>query len=722
MQKLLALAKTKFSEHDFQCVEYALDFAVKAHEGQLRMSGEPYINHPIQTAIILLNLGMDTATVISAILHDVLEDTKVSEGEVKQKFGEQILSLVIGVTKISKIRYTSEKEAQAENIRKLFFAMAEDIRVLIIKLADRLHNMRTLDYIGKEKQQRIALETLEIYAPLAGRLGISSFKTELEDLCMKYLYPKEFQELSNAIELKREERMGFVNKIALDIEQQLKELNIKGEVKGRPKHFYSIFKKMKSTDKTLDQIYDLIAVRVIVETLSDCYTMLGLIHSIWRPVPGRFKDYIAMPKPNMYQSLHTTVVSNFGTTFEIQIRTYEMNNVAEYGIAAHWMYKEGEKQDDDYASKLSWVKEMMEVQADLKDSVEFMETLKLDVLSNEIYVFSPKGDVFNLPRGANCIDFAYAVHSAVGNKCVGAKINNKIVPLGTPLNNGDIIEILTQANSKGPSRDWLKIAKTASARAKIRSFFKKAMQDENIKLGKEMMEKEAKHRGYALSDLLVPGWVKLIQERYSFSSLDDIYASIGYGGITTNQILLKLIDFYKKDQATKEAVIITDSTQEIERRPAPRRHSSGILIEGFDDFLIRISKCCNPVPGDEIIGYVSRGRGVSVHRKDCPNMRNIEEGRIISAEWALDADSSFIASIRIDAQNRSGLLNKITSVISAEKLQIASVNARARNKGSQDAIILLAIEIKELAQLGHLITKLKAIEGVYDVYRDSKVH
>jgi len=722
MQKLLALAKTKFSEHDYQCVEYALEFAVKAHQGQLRMSGEPYINHPIQTAIILLNLGMDTATVISAILHDVLEDTKVSEGEVKQKFGEQILSLVIGVTKISKIRYTSEKEAQAENIRKLFFAMAEDIRVLIIKLADRLHNMRTLDYIGKEKQQRIALETLEIYAPLAGRLGISSFKTELEDLCMKYLYPKEFQELSNAIELKREERMGFVNKIALDIEQQLKELNIKGEVKGRPKHFYSIFKKMKSTDKTLDQIYDLIAVRVIVETLSDCYTMLGLIHSIWRPVPGRFKDYIAMPKPNMYQSLHTTVVSNFGTTFEIQIRTYEMNNVAEYGIAAHWMYKEGEKQDDDYASKLSWVKEMMEVQADLKDSVEFMETLKLDVLSNEIYVFSPKGDVFNLPRGANCIDFAYAVHSAVGNKCVGAKINNKIVPLGTPLNNGDIIEILTQANSKGPSRDWLKIAKTASARAKIRSFFKKAMQDENIKLGKEMMEKEAKHRGYALSDLLVPGWVKLIQERYSFSSLDDIYASIGYGGITTNQILLKLIDFYKKDQATKEAVIITDSTQEIERRPAPRRHSSGILIEGFDDFLIRISKCCNPVPGDEIIGYVSRGRGVSVHRKDCPNMRNIEEGRIISAEWALDADSSFIASIRIDAQNRSGLLNKITSVISAEKLQIASVNARARNKGSQDAIILLAIEIKELAQLGHLITKLKAIEGVYDVYRDSKVH
>ncbi len=722
MQKLLALAKTKFSEHDYQCVEYALEFAVKAHQGQLRMSGEPYINHPIQTAIILLNLGMDTATVISAILHDVLEDTKVSEGEVKQKFGEQILSLVIGVTKISKIRYTSEKEAQAENIRKLFFAMAEDIRVLIIKLADRLHNMRTLDYIGKEKQQRIALETLEIYAPLAGRLGISSFKTELEDLCMKYLYPKEFQELSNAIELKREERMGFVNKIALDIEQQLKELNIKGEVKGRPKHFYSIFKKMRSTDKTLDQIYDLIAVRVIVETLSDCYTMLGLIHSIWRPVPGRFKDYIAMPKPNMYQSLHTTVVSNFGTTFEIQIRTYEMNNVAEYGIAAHWMYKEGEKQDDDYASKLSWVKEMMEVQADLKDSVEFMETLKLDVLSNEIYVFSPKGDVFNLPRGANCIDFAYAVHSAVGNKCVGAKINNKIVPLGTPLNNGDIIEILTQANSKGPSRDWLKIAKTASARAKIRSFFKKAMQDENIKLGKEMMEKEAKHRGYALSDLLVPGWVKLIQERYSFSSLDDIYASIGYGGITTNQILLKLIDFYKKDQATKEAVIITDSTQEIERRPAPRRHSSGILIEGFDDFLIRISKCCNPVPGDEIIGYVSRGRGVSVHRKDCPNMRNIEEGRIISAEWALDADSSFIASIRIDAQNRSGLLNKITSVISAEKLQIASVNARARNKGSQDAIILLAIEIKELAQLGHLITKLKAIEGVYDVYRDSKVH
>jgi guanosine-3',5'-bis(diphosphate) 3'-pyrophosphohydrolase len=722
MQRLLALAKNKFSEHDYQCVVYALEFAEKAHEGQNRLSGELYITHPIETAIILLELGMDPSTVISAILHDVLEDTKVSEGELKQKFGEQILNLVIGVTKISKIRYTSEKEAQAENIRKLFFAMAQDIRVLLIKLADRLHNMRTLNFLSEEKQQRIALETLEIYAPLAGRLGISNIKSEMEDLCMKYLYPKEFEELANAIELKREERMGFVNKIASDIEAQLKELNIKGEVKGRPKHFYSIYKKMKNNDKTLDQIYDLIAVRVIVETVSDCYTMLGLIHSIWRPIPGRFKDYIAMPKPNMYQSLHTTVVTNFGTTFEIQIRTYEMNNIAEYGIAAHWMYKEGGKQDENYAGKLSWVKEMMEVQADLKDSVEFMETLKLDVLSNDIYVFSPKGDVFNLPKGSNCIDFAYAVHTAVGNKCVGAKINNKIVPLNTPLNNGDIVEILTQANSKGPSRDWLKIAKTASTKAKIRSFFKKAMQEENIKLGKEMMEKEAKHRGYALSDLLVPSWLKVVCERYSFSSLDDIYASIGYGGITTNQILLKLIDFYKKDQALKQPELIAESAQEADKKVAQHRHGSGILIEGFDDFLIRVSKCCNPVPGDEIIGYVSRGRGVSVHRKDCPNMKNVEGDRLIRAEWAKDADSAFVASIRIDAQNRSGMLNKITSVISADKLQITSINARANSKGSQDAIILLDIEIKELGQLFSLIAKLKSIEGVYDVYRDNKVH
>ncbi|MGI6213320.1 MAG: RelA/SpoT family protein [Christensenellales bacterium] len=722
MQRLLALAKNKFSEHDYQCVVYALEFAEKAHEGQNRLSGELYITHPIETAIILLELGMDPSTVISAILHDVLEDTKVSEGELKQKFGEQILNLVIGVTKISKIRYTSEKEAQAENIRKLFFAMAQDIRVLLIKLADRLHNMRTLNFLSEEKQQRIALETLEIYAPLAGRLGISNIKSEMEDLCMKYLYPKEFEELANAIELKREERMGFVNKIASDIEAQLIELNIKGEVKGRPKHFYSIYKKMKNNDKTLDQIYDLIAVRVIVETVSDCYTMLGLIHSIWRPIPGRFKDYIAMPKPNMYQSLHTTVVTNFGTTFEIQIRTYEMNNIAEYGIAAHWMYKEGGKQDENYAGKLSWVKEMMEVQADLKDSVEFMETLKLDVLSNDIYVFSPKGDVFNLPKGSNCIDFAYAVHTAVGNKCVGAKINNKIVPLNTPLNNGDIVEILTQANSKGPSRDWLKIAKTASTKAKIRSFFKKAMQEENIKLGKEMMEKEAKHRGYALSDLLVPSWLKVVCERYSFSSLDDIYASIGYGGITTNQILLKLIDFYKKDQALKQPELIAESAQEADKKVAQHRHGSGILIEGFDDFLIRVSKCCNPVPGDEIIGYVSRGRGVSVHRKDCPNMKNVEGDRLIRAEWAKDADSAFVASIRIDAQNRSGMLNKITSVISADKLQITSINARANSKGSQDAIILLDIEIKELGQLFSLIAKLKSIEGVYDVYRDNKVH
>ena len=720
MQKLLNLAKSKYNEQDFQCIEFALQFAEKAHAGQLRMSGEPYIIHPIEVAIILIDLGMDNTTVVSAILHDVLEDTPVEEEELKQKFGEQILNLVIGVTKISQIRYNSKKEAQAENIRKLFFAMAKDMRVLLIKLADRLHNMRTLKHIREEKQLRIARETLEIYAPLAGRLGISNIKSEMEDLCMKYLYPEEFRDLINKIELKREEREGFVNRIAHDLEMQLKDLNIKGEIKGRPKHFYSIYKKMKNNDKTIDQIYDLIAIRVIVESISDCYTVLGLIHSIWKPIPGRFKDYIAMPKPNMYQSLHTSVVTNFGKTFEIQIRTYEMNKIAEYGIAAHWMYKEDKQDGNDFNTKLSWVKEMMDVQGELRDSEEFMETLKLDVLSNEIYVFSPKGDVFSLPNDANCLDFAYRVHSAVGNKCVGAKVNSKLVPLSTTLANGDIVEIMTQANSKGPSRDWLKIAKTASAKAKIRSFFKKAMHDENIKLGKEMIEKEAKHRGYVLSDLLVSSWVKIIQDRYSFSSLEDIYASIGYGGITTNQILLKLIDFYNKDKALKEPQIIEEDFQTKETKPAPRRTSSGIIIDGFDDFLIRVSRCCNPVPGDDIIGYVSRGRGVSVHRKDCPNMNNTEKERLIDAKWANNTNSTFTASIKIDAENRSGILNKITTLISVEKLQLTSVNARVKSKAYNDALIILELEIKELTELDTLITKLKMIEGIYSVVRYNK--
>ncbi|MFW5780659.1 MAG: RelA/SpoT family protein, partial [Bacillota bacterium] len=549
LNEFLEKAKSTYKKEDYALIEKAFHFAAKAHKEQKRISGESYIVHPVRVAETLIDLGMDRDTIIAALLHDVLEDTAVEEAELQKEFGDNILEMVLAVTKLVRFNFNSQEEEQAENIRRLFLAMAKDIRVLLIKLSDRLHNMRTLRHIPKEKQFKKAKETQDIFAPLAGRLGISGMKTELEDLAMKYLHPDDYEFLSQQIDVKREERMEMVNKVASIIEKRLKQSNIEGEVRGRPKHFYSIYKKMKTQGKTFDQIYDLIAVRVIVKTVKDCYTILGDIHSIWKPIPGRFKDYIAMPKQNMYQSLHTTVMTNFGQIFEIQIRTYEMNEIAEYGIAAHWKYKEGRtKQDKELDDKLGFIKQVMDLQGDIKDSLEFMDSLKLNVSSNDIYVFSPKGDVFNLPVGSTCVDFAYRLHSAIGDKCVGAKINSKIVPLSTKLSNGDMIEILTNKSSKGPSRDWLKFVKTPNARAKIKSFFKKAMKSENIKTGKEMLEREAKHRGYSLSELMHSNWVNMVLDRYSFSEVDDMYASIGYGGISPNQILFKLIEFHRKKQ------------------------------------------------------------------------------------------------------------------------------------------------------------------------------
>lgn len=713
---LLEKAKKLYKEQDYKLIEKSYNFAYEAHKDQKRISGESYITHPIKVTDTLIELGLDVNTIVAAMLHDVLEDTSVTDDEIKKEFGEAVLEMVKAVTKLNKFDFNSQEEEQAENIRRLFLAMAKDIRVLLIKLADRLHNMRTLRHIPREKQLKKAKETLDIFAPLAGRLGISEIKCELEDLAMKFLYPDDYDYLAQMIDVKRDERMVLVNRVASIMEQRLKDANIKGEIKGRPKHFYSIFKKMKKQGKTFDQIYDLVAVRVIVETIRDCYTILGDIHSIWKPIPGRFKDYIAMPKPNLYQSLHTTVMTNFGQIFEIQIRTYEMNKIAEYGIAAHWKYKEGKKSagENELDTQLGFIKQVMDVQGELKDSFEFLDTLKLNVTSNEIFVFSPKGDVFDLPVGSTCIDFAYRLHSEIGNRCVGAKINSKMVPLNTKLSNGDVIEVLTSKNSKGPSRDWLKVVKTPNARAKIRTFFKKAMKGENIKTGRDMLEKEAKHRGYSLSELMQPNWIKIILERYSLSEIDDMYASIGYGGISTNQILFKLIEFYRKKQELKEPVLISDEEEKPEYKT--KRQHSGILIEGYDDFLIRLSHCCNPVPGDDIVGYISRGRGVSVHRADCPNLKNIPKERILQAEWAKQPDSTFRTMLRVECIDKTGILGQISATVAALKFSIYSMDARII-KSQQKAIINIGVEIKSLEDLDIIIKKIMNIEGVMEVRR-----
>lgn len=720
MNATLEKIKKLYKASDYAKIEKAYLFAEAAHKEQRRISGELYITHPLTVCETLADLGMDRDTLIAALLHDVIEDTGCTEEELKQEFGSHVLEMVNAVTKLTRISFNSQEEEQAENMRRLLLAISKDVRVLMIKLADRLHNMRTMEHLPPEKRLKKSKETLDIYAPLAARLGMSNIKCELEDLAMKYIYPEDFEFIKNTINAKTGERMELVNRVAGIIEERMRISNIKGEVKGRPKHFYSIYKKMKNQGKTIDQIYDLIAVRVIVENKVDCYAILGDIHSVWKPIPGRFKDYIAVPKPNMYQSLHTTVVTDFGEIFEIQIRTYEMNKIAEYGIAAHWKYKEGRSDSSatDIDSKLGFIKQFMDVQGDLKDSHEFIDALKLNVAQNEIFVFSPKGDVFDLPIGANCIDFAYRLHSAVGNKCIGAKINSKIVPLNTELNNGDVVEVMTSNNSKGPSRDWLKIVKTPTARAKIRSFFKKEMKTENIKTGKDMMEKEAKHRGYSLSDLLQPNWVKYVMDRYSFSEIDDMYASVGYGGITTNKVLFKLIEFYKKDQQQKNQENLLNegtikSTAQYQKRP-----HSGIIVEGYDDFLIRLSRCCNPVPGDKIIGYISRGRGVSIHRADCSNMKNIPDERFLSAVWAKNTDdnSKFKVSLRIHCVDRYGMIGTISATIGGMKYSILQMNASVNDK-KQTAVINIVIEIKDLAELDFLIKKLQGIEGVYEVDR-----
>lgn len=713
MDELLQKLKKNFSEAEFQELKAAYDFSAAAHEGQKRQTGEPYFIHPCAIVNILVDLGFDdVSTLVAAFLHDVLEDTPVTSDELEQKFGKEVLELVEGVTKLDKIKFVSAEDEQAENLRKMFFAMAKDYRVIIIKLADRLHNMRTLDALKPEKQIKIATQSLKIYAPLAGRLGLSFVKCELEDLAMRYLYPDDYYELVEFIKTKSKERQQFIEKICDELKAKLQELGIEGEVNGRQKHLYGIYKKMLKQGKNIEQIYDISAVRVIVNEVQDCYTVLGAIHTMWMPLPGRFKDYIAMPKPNGYQSLHTTVITKFKETFEIQIRTYEMHRIAEYGIAAHWKYKEGKTGATKIDDQINWLREVMDTQRESSDSHEFLENIEGNVFTDEVYVFTPKGKVLNLPVGSTTVDFAYAIHSAVGNKCIGAKVNGKIVPLNTVLNTGDIVEILTTNSGKGPSRDWIKFVKTASARTKIRQYFKKEMKEENIKRGKDMLEREAKRRGYNLSELLSTAGLNYIMNRYTLSSIDDLYASVGFGGLTTNQIIVKLIDYFKRDLLSKNPVAEIKTTSTTGKSSS----GNGVLIRGYDDFLVRLSHCCNPVPGDKIVGYVSRGRGVSVHCVDCPNVKNMEPERLIEAKWDDVISQNFLASLKIYCENKGGILAAVTTIISNMKISITGAFARSDNDNGT-AEITVMLEVKSTDQVEDVIKKLKTLPEVIDVHR-----
>ena len=706
MNTVLQMIYDNYTGEDRELLIRAYRYAEQAHSGQKRASGEAYFIHPCAVAQILIELGLDSATVAAAFLHDVIEDTPVTEEDIRRDFGDEVLLLVSGVTKLDKIVFKSREEEEAENFRKIFVAMAKDIRVIIIKLADRLHNMRSLNFLSKERQIKMAQETLDIYTPLAGRLGISQIKCELEDLCLKYLEPEAYEYLVENIHQKLYERHNFVDFVVKEIKTILEESNIEGEVFGRPKHFYSIYKKMKTQNKTLDQIYDLTAVRVIVNTVDECYEVFGKIHKRWKPIPGRIKDYIATPKANMYQSLHTTVVTNFGQPFEIQIRTFEMHRTAEFGIAAHWKYKEKKAEDSAFTERLSWIREVLDWEGGLKDSKEFMQSLKTELYSNELLVFTPKGKVISLPKDATPIDFAYAIHSEVGNRCTGARVNSKIVPLDSTLQTGDVVEILTSTNSKGPSWDWLKIVKSSSARAKIKQFFKREMKEENVKLGKSMLEAEAKHRGYALSDILTEESFAKVAEKFSFSSQDEMFASVGYGAITVNQVLFRLIDFYRKEVPTP--VIFRGETSS---------DSSGVIVKGMSGLLTRFAGCCNPVPGDEIVGFVSRGRGVVIHRADCPNVKTLEEekGRILPAEWAAGGSGRFVAGIVIKAKDQGVALSVLTSVVSDMRLMITGVNSRFdKNK---DAVIGANIRLNGKEDIDLLIKKIRADERITEVFR-----
>lgn len=700
------------SNTDLIYVAYRL--AKAAHRDQFRKSGEPYIIHPVQIAYIAAELSMDVVAICAALLHDVIEDTPYTFEHVSMLFGNSVAEIVEGVTKLKKIQYRDHQDQQVENLRKMFFAMSKDIRVVMIKLIDRLHNMRTLSFMPTEKQLYIAKETLDVYAPLAHRLGISKIKSELEDLALKHLDPIAYQEIAESIDRKREEREAYVKDIMAGLEKRVNENGISCEVTGRAKHFYSIFRKMYAQNKTIDEIYDLFAVRVIVDTVADCYAVLGMVHEMYTPLPMRFKDYIAMPKPNMYQSLHTTVVGKDGTPFEIQIRTHEMHKVAQEGIAAHWKYKEGKAGVDAMDKELEWVRNLMETQADIMDPDVFMNSLKIDMFSDQVFAFTPQGKVIPLPNGSTAIDFAFAIHTQVGSKMVGAKANGKIVPNSYKLINGDIIEILTSPQSKGPSRDWLKIVKTAQARTKINQWLKKERRDENIIRGKELLEKEAKRVNIAFNKLFRDEWLLPVYRKYNLNNIEDLYAGVGYGGLSSHKVVMRLREEYMKELKQNQPEEFTIHAQK------RKTSSNGIEVLGIDNCLVRISKCCSPVPGDDIVGFITKGRGVSVHRADCPNIQPDvlppeDKFRFIKVQWAETAGNSYIATLRVVAHNVPGMMMKISTVIAELDLNCVSINANSAKDNMSS--MTLGIEIRSTEELQKAITRINGISGVESVSR-----
>ncbi|WP_427114295.1 RelA/SpoT family protein [Megasphaera sueciensis] len=699
-------------------VKKAFELADKAHEQQQRVSGEPYITHPLAVAQILAELQIDTTTITASLLHDVVEDTSYTLEDLTQEFGSQVAFLVDGVTKLSRIDYRTKEDQQLNSMRKMFLAMAKDVRVVVIKLADRLHNMRTLKYMRSDKQKRIAQETLEIFAPLAHRLGIFNIKWELEDLSFRYLEPDKYYDLVDQMKQKRHVREEIVNEAINVMRKALEESHIKFEINGRPKHFYSIYKKMKKDNRDLSQVYDLYAVRIIVDTVQDCYGVLGIVHSLWKPLPYRFKDYIAMPKPNNYQSLHTTVIGTRGQPVEIQIRTWEMHRVAEYGVAAHWRYKEGHANagKNEFDEKMGWLRNLLEWQ-DTSNPKEFMNSLKLDAFSDEVFVFTPRGDVIDMPQGAIPIDFAYRIHTDVGHRCVGAKINSKIVPLNTPLKNGDIIEIITSKNGK-PSLDWLNIVGSSESRSKIRSWFKKENREENMAKGAEALERECKRLNHDWKVLNKAGRLARVAKQMNAGSEDDLLAAVGYGGFAVNTVLIKLLDLHKKDrQKEEEKNSHTAVVEKLRPRKPLNKSGTGILVKGESGLLVRLAKCCSPVPGDPIIGFITRGRGVSVHRADCPSITNNQEDidRLIDVEWDYDGKEMFEVNMEIVAYDRTGVMADIMATLAEMKISILNVNAKVND--TKTVTVHLGISIKDLAQFEFIATKIRRLKDVYTVQR-----
>ena len=721
LDMILDKVRSYQADADLDKIRKAYAYAEQAHSGQVRISGDAYIIHPLNVAYILTGLHLDDETICAALLHDVVEDTCATLEEMEAEFGKNIMALIDGVTKLGRIEYMSKEDVQLENYRKMFLAMAKDIRVIMIKLADRLHNMRTLKYMREDKRHRIAKETLEVYAPLANRLGISKIKVELEDLCLRYLEPEAYYALVEEVKHKRKERQEFIRESIEQIREKLEAAGIKAEIKGRAKHFYSIYRKMKRDNKSVNEIYDLSAVRVLVSSVKDCYGVLGVIHAMWKPIPGRFKDYIAMPKSNGYQSLHTTVMTH-GYPLEIQIRTKAMHQVSEFGVAAHWKYKEAGRSigaTDENDQKMSWLRQMVSLQKEYDDPKEFFEALKLDVFSDEVFVFTPRGDVIDLPKGSNPIDFAYHIHTEIGHHCVGAKVNGKIVPLEYKLKNGDIVSIVTNKASNGPSPDWLNTVASSATRSKIRAWFKKENREENVERGMNLIRDEAKRLGYAPKELIAGGRLGKVAEKLNVQSEGDLLAALGYGGVTLRGVMTKLIELHQQSIKDSTPPEVSQMLSELKapRRGKRKKASHGVLVEGEGGYLVRLARCCNPIPGDPITGYITRGRGVSVHRSDCPNVLNDTEfTRVIEVSWDIGLDKDYIVGIEIICNDRNGMLAELLAVPAEMKVNIHTVNATP-NRRNKTSTVLLGLNVSNIDQITQVMTKMRLLKDVYRVTR-----